>query len=103
MQLACQTDRQFKYVTRIFVCLCAYLRVDSLADPNNHHYLSLPFNRQVKMSSPKVNNIIACGIILAYLGVILLGIDKTMVDEASLLFICRVSSLFLTTISQSEN
>ena len=54
------------------------------------------------MSSPKVNNIIACGIILAYLGVILLGIDKTMVDEASLLFICRVSSLFLTTISQSE-
>ncbi|XP_038053709.1 gamma-aminobutyric acid type B receptor subunit 2-like [Patiria miniata] len=49
-------------------------------------------NRQIKMSSPKVNNIIATGILLAYLGVVLLGIDRSMVEETSLLTICRVRS-----------
>ncbi|XP_022083810.1 gamma-aminobutyric acid type B receptor subunit 2-like [Acanthaster planci] len=48
--------------------------------------------RQIKMSSPKVNNIIVIGILLAYLGVVLLGIDKSTVDAESFLCICRVRS-----------
>ncbi|XP_022083809.1 gamma-aminobutyric acid type B receptor subunit 2-like [Acanthaster planci] len=48
--------------------------------------------RQIKMSSPKVNNIIAIGILSAYLGVVLLGIDKSVVDEKALLVICRTRS-----------
>ncbi|XP_038053698.1 gamma-aminobutyric acid type B receptor subunit 2-like [Patiria miniata] len=49
-------------------------------------------NKQIKMSSPKVNNIIACGIMLAYLSVVLLGVDRSMVEESALLAICRVRS-----------
>ncbi|XP_022083750.1 gamma-aminobutyric acid type B receptor subunit 2-like [Acanthaster planci] len=50
-------------------------------------------NRQIKMSSPKINNIISVGIMLAYISVALLGIDRPMVDhENALLAICRIRS-----------
>ncbi|XP_038050632.1 gamma-aminobutyric acid type B receptor subunit 2-like [Patiria miniata] len=49
-------------------------------------------NRQVKMSSPKVNNLISIGIILAYLCVILMGVDRSLVDEDTLRILCTVRS-----------
>ncbi|XP_033634235.1 gamma-aminobutyric acid type B receptor subunit 2-like [Asterias rubens] len=49
-------------------------------------------NRQIKMSSPRVNNLIASGIMLAYLCVVLLGVDRSMVDIDALQTICRVRS-----------
>lgn len=51
----------------------------------------IQFCRQIKMSSPKLNNLIACGIMVAYVCVILIGIDGAMVDKETLVFICRVS------------
>ncbi|XP_071809845.1 gamma-aminobutyric acid type B receptor subunit 2-like [Asterias amurensis] len=52
-------------------------------------------NRQVKMSSPKVNNLIAVGITLAYLCVILMGVDISMVNSETLLTVCTTRSWFL--------
>ena len=49
--------------------------------------------RQIKMSSPKVNNLIAVGITLAYLCVILMGVDISMVDSDTLLTVCTVGQL----------
>ncbi|XP_071794546.1 gamma-aminobutyric acid type B receptor subunit 2-like [Asterias amurensis] len=45
-------------------------------------------HKQVKMSSPQVNNLIACGFIFAYLSVVLLGIDNSMVGKDTLVSIC---------------
>lgn len=43
------------------------------------------------MSSPKLNNLIACGMMVAYVCVILIGIDGGMVHKESLVIVCRVS------------
>ena len=45
------------------------------------------------MSSPRVNNIIAMGFMLAYLCVVLIGIDRSMVGEGALLHVCRVRGI----------
>ena len=42
------------------------------------------------MSSPNVNNLIALGVMLAYLCVALMGFDSSMVDHQALLVICTV-------------
>ncbi|XP_033634270.1 gamma-aminobutyric acid type B receptor subunit 2-like [Asterias rubens] len=49
-------------------------------------------HKQIKMSSPRVNNIIAMGFMLAYLCVVLIGIDRSMVGEGALLHVCRMRS-----------
>ncbi|XP_071794700.1 gamma-aminobutyric acid type B receptor subunit 2-like [Asterias amurensis] len=49
-------------------------------------------HKHVKMSSPKLNNIIAFGIMVAYVSVILLGIDRSMVSRDALLRVCKVRS-----------
>ena len=45
------------------------------------------------MSSPRVNNIIAMGFMLAYLCVVLIGIDRSTVGEGALLHVCRVRGI----------
>ncbi|XP_033634369.1 gamma-aminobutyric acid type B receptor subunit 2-like [Asterias rubens] len=49
-------------------------------------------HKQIKMSSPNINNFIACGIMMAYVCVMLLGIDRSMVDDNSLVTICKTRS-----------
>ncbi|XP_033638862.1 gamma-aminobutyric acid type B receptor subunit 2-like [Asterias rubens] len=49
-------------------------------------------NKQIKMSSPKLNNLIACGMMVAYVCVILIGIDGGMVHKESLVIVCRARS-----------
>ncbi|XP_022082609.1 gamma-aminobutyric acid type B receptor subunit 1-like isoform X2 [Acanthaster planci] len=45
-------------------------------------------NRQVKMSSPNVNNLISVGIILAYLCVALMGVDRSLVEDKAFQILC---------------
>ena len=43
------------------------------------------------MSSPRLNNVVAAGLVLAYAGVIVMGIDEAIVSgEQNLLNICKV-------------
>ncbi|XP_033634882.1 gamma-aminobutyric acid type B receptor subunit 2-like [Asterias rubens] len=49
-------------------------------------------HRQIKMSSPKVNNIISCGIMFAYICAALLGIDNSMAEEGALQKVCQLRS-----------
>ncbi|XP_022082611.1 gamma-aminobutyric acid type B receptor subunit 2-like isoform X3 [Acanthaster planci] len=49
-------------------------------------------NRQVKMSSPNVNNLISVGIILAYLCVALMGVDRSLVEDKAFQILCTVRS-----------
>jgi hypothetical protein len=51
------------------------------------------------MSSPQINNLIIAGCILAYISVLLMGIDSTLLgkksSESAMNFICAVRFYFL--------
>jgi len=51
------------------------------------------------MSSPQINNLIIAGCILAYISVLLMGIDSTLLgkksSESAMNFICAVRFSFL--------
>ncbi|XP_071479938.1 gamma-aminobutyric acid type B receptor subunit 2-like, partial [Diadema antillarum] len=54
--------------------------------------------RHIKMSSPNLNNLIICGICLAYICVVLLGIDLPYISENNQARIC-VSRIWLISLS----
>ncbi|XP_071809085.1 gamma-aminobutyric acid type B receptor subunit 2-like [Asterias amurensis] len=54
-------------------------------------------HREVKMSSPRLNNVVAAGLVLAYAGVIVMGIDEAIVSgEQHLLNICKAREWLLS-------
>lgn len=63
------------------------------------YFLSTDFeiylSRQIKMSSPNMNNLIIIGCILTYISVILLGLDSNLISEAAFPYICTARAWIL--------
>ena len=51
--------------------------------------------RQIKMSSPNLNNLIIVGCLLSYSGVIILGLDSSLTSEPAFRYICTVKAWVL--------
>ena len=51
--------------------------------------------RQIKMSSPNLNNLIIVGCLLCYSSVIILGLDSSLTSEPAFRYICTVKAWVL--------
>ena len=67
--------------------------VSRLVDPIYNFMLIISFtlyNRLIKMSSPRLNNLIVIGCIMTYLSVLLFGLDGRLVPSSKYGHICVV-------------
>ena len=57
--------------------------------------LKMHLFRQIKMSSPNLNNLIIVGCILCYSSVIILGLDSSITSETAFPYICTAKAWVL--------
>ena len=59
----------------------------------SYNKILLVILRQIKMSSPNLNNLIIVGCLLCYSSVIILGLDSSLTSEPAFRYICTVKVL----------
>ena len=64
-------------------------------DQTYYFFLSLSLSRQIKMSSPNMNNLIITGCILSYTSVIILGLDSHITSIEAFPYICTARAWIL--------
>ena len=78
----------FASILHHFACLGILLN-----KPSNS--ISIFSCRQIKMSSPNLNNLIIVGCLLCYSSVIILGLDSSLTSEPAFRYICTVKAWVL--------
>ena len=84
-------DRRMSFLKEMFAFVSDQIKLF-----HNLSFKMLKFIfRQIKMSSPNLNNLIIVGCLLCYSGVIILGLDSSLTSEPAFRYICTVKAWVL--------
>ena len=84
-------DRRMSFLKEMFAFVSDQIKLF-----HNLSFKMLKFIfRQIKMSSPNLNNLIIVGCLLSYSGVIILGLDSSLTSEPAFRYICTVKAWVL--------